>query len=340
MSEYQSYEFLALDHPLTAKQMEELRAISTRAKITPTRFWNEYQWGDLKANPEKLLERYFDAHLYLANWGTHRLLLRIPAASVDQKNLRTYFRGDAAHVRIAGEHVIFNLCSEDEERDFEESRGSLAAIAPVRTELMRGDLRVAYLAWLLTVQAGDVPEEDVEPPAPAGLAALTKPQAKMVEFLRIDEDLISAAADGSDQPSEALGGERRRAFRAEGTPARAAGHRTVAELLAAAERHREQRERAEAQRAERSKKAAQAKRNKHLDALAKRADAAWTELEALVEKSDYEKAMKLATDLRDLAKRDGASVPFEAPFEAMRKRQLRRRGFFDRWKRQNEPKRR
>jgi hypothetical protein len=54
MSEYQCYEFVALDRPLTSKQMTELRAISTRAEISPTPFWNEYEWGDLKADPEKL----------------------------------------------------------------------------------------------------------------------------------------------------------------------------------------------------------------------------------------------------------------------------------------------
>jgi hypothetical protein len=52
MSEYQCYEFVALDRPLTAKQMAELRKISTRAEISPTRFWNEYHWGDLKADPQ------------------------------------------------------------------------------------------------------------------------------------------------------------------------------------------------------------------------------------------------------------------------------------------------
>jgi len=41
MSEYQCYEFIALDRPLTAKEMAELRAISTTGEITPTRFWNE-----------------------------------------------------------------------------------------------------------------------------------------------------------------------------------------------------------------------------------------------------------------------------------------------------------
>jgi hypothetical protein len=67
MSEYQYYEFVAIDRPLTAKQMAELRAISTRAEITSSRFQNEYQWGDLKADPAKLMERYFDAHLYFTN---------------------------------------------------------------------------------------------------------------------------------------------------------------------------------------------------------------------------------------------------------------------------------
>lgn len=88
MSEYQCYEFVALDRPLTPKQMAELRAISTRAEITPTRFWNEYQWGDLKADPAKLVERYFDAHMYFANWGTHRLMLRVPSARVPKGTLR------------------------------------------------------------------------------------------------------------------------------------------------------------------------------------------------------------------------------------------------------------
>jgi hypothetical protein len=369
MSEYQCYEFVALDRPLSSRQMAELRAISTRAEITPTRFWNEYQWGNLKADPTKLVERYFDAHLYFANWGTHRLMLRIPTARVDGKRLRPYFVGETTCARVIGDHLILDLRSEDEEPDYdEESQGSLAALAPLRAELMRGDLRVAYLAWLLAVQMGDVVENELEPPVPPGLSELTAAQAAMVEFLRIDEDLISAAVDGSDQaaderpalrkwalglaprakdewirraiddPDLALGSELLRTFRAEAKPP-AVRPRTVRELLALAEKSREKRARAEIERAEKAKRAAEAARKKRLDALAKRIDAAWAELEALVEKSAYEKAIKLATDLRDLAKRNAATAAFTVQFEAMRKRQLRRRGFFDRWKRQKEPQR-
>lgn len=371
MSEYQCYEFAALDRPLTPKQMAELRAVSTRAEISPTRFWNEYEWGDLKADPTKLLERYFDAHLYFANWGAHRLMLRLPLARVDVKALQAYFVGDGATARRAGEHVILDLQTDDEERDeYEDSQGSLAALAPLRAEVMRGDRRVAYLAWLLAVQSGGISEKSVEPEVPRGLSELTAAQEAMVGFLRIDEDLIAAAAEGSDQttddraalviwalalaprakdewlrraiddPDLALGGELLRAFRAKQRSApRLAGRRTVAQLLAAAGTHREQRESAETARTEKARRAAAAARTKRLDALAKRLDEAWTELEVLVGKSAYDEAVKLARDLSDLGKRDGASGSFHVRFEAMRKRQLRRRGFFERWKRENEPRR-
>jgi hypothetical protein len=80
VSEYQYYEFVALDQALTAKQQGELRAVSSRGRITSSGFVNDYQWGDLKADPAKWMERYFDAHLYLANWGTRRIMLRLPKA--------------------------------------------------------------------------------------------------------------------------------------------------------------------------------------------------------------------------------------------------------------------
>ena len=76
MSEYQYYEFLALDQPLTAEQRAELRSISSRAEITATRFVNEYQWGDLKGDPLQMVKEYFDAFLYLANWGTRQVMCR------------------------------------------------------------------------------------------------------------------------------------------------------------------------------------------------------------------------------------------------------------------------
>ncbi|MFS8068561.1 MAG: hypothetical protein ACMG6S_19550 [Byssovorax sp.] len=370
MSEYQYYEFVAIDRPLTTKQMAELRAISTRAEITSSRFQNEYQWGDLKADPAKLMERYFDAHLYFANWGTHRLMLRMPLARVDEKRLRTYFRGGGASARITSDHLILELQSDTESpEDFTENPGSLSALSPLRAEILRGDLRVAYLAWLLAVQEYEVDDEDEEPLVPPGLTDLTGAQQAMVDFLRIDTDLLSAAEEQSsavpdergglgrwvaslpapekdawlrravDEPDLALGGELLRVFRNQAKPTKTSKRRTVGELRAAAEEHRRKREQAEHAQAERAKRAAGAARRKRLDALAKQGEAAWTDLERLVERSAYDEALTLAIELRDLAAREGDDSGFTARFEAMRKRQTRRRGFFDRWKRANEPRR-
>ena len=51
MSEYQYYEFLAIDRSLTGDEMAALRALSTRANITPLSFTNEYNWSEFEARP-------------------------------------------------------------------------------------------------------------------------------------------------------------------------------------------------------------------------------------------------------------------------------------------------
>jgi hypothetical protein len=63
MSEYQYYEFLAADRPLDAAAQDELRNISTRARIGSTSFVNRYRLGGLKADPLDLLEKHFDVFL-------------------------------------------------------------------------------------------------------------------------------------------------------------------------------------------------------------------------------------------------------------------------------------
>ena len=49
VSEYQYYEFLAIDRPLSEAERAQLRALSTRAEITATRLTNEYHWGSAMA---------------------------------------------------------------------------------------------------------------------------------------------------------------------------------------------------------------------------------------------------------------------------------------------------
>jgi hypothetical protein len=180
VSEYQCYEFLAVDRRLTAQEMAELRNISTRAEITPTRFWNEYQWDDLKADPAKLLARYFDMHLYFANWGTRRLMFRLPVTAVDLDALRAYAPGGPVTLTTTGECAVPDLWSkvEEPEDDWSEARHLAASLTPLRAEPLRGDRRVAYLAWLLAVQAGEISSRTREPPVPRDLDAESGPRRR------------------------------------------------------------------------------------------------------------------------------------------------------------------
>src|SRR4026208_415128 len=83
MSEYQYYEFVAIDRPLSPEDTSWLRGLSTRASITATSFINTYHWGDFKGDPVRMMKRCFDAHLYVSNFSYCRLMLKVPAASVD-----------------------------------------------------------------------------------------------------------------------------------------------------------------------------------------------------------------------------------------------------------------
>jgi len=127
MSEYQYYEFLALDRPLTAKQRAELRSISTRAEITATRFVNEYEWGDLKGDPRMMMERYFDAFLYLANWGTRRLLFRLSSAVLDAATAARYCDTNTASLIETGSHQSDEVDDEDTEPPVPAGLGNLSA---------------------------------------------------------------------------------------------------------------------------------------------------------------------------------------------------------------------
>jgi hypothetical protein len=204
VSEYQYYEFLAVDGPLDARQLAEVRELSTRAQINATSFTNEYHWGDFRGDPLQMMERYYDAHLYFANWGSRTLMLRLPLGVLDVDAVDAYLVDSLVSSWSTAEHVILGLFSDDESGDFfgPDDLYTLARLAGVRAELASGDLRPLYLAWLAAQGTWDRDEgafdddhEDVvEPPVPPGLSALTAAQRTLADFLRLDSDLLEVAA--------------------------------------------------------------------------------------------------------------------------------------------------
>ena len=212
MSEYQYYEFRALDRPLSKPEQAELRRCSSRASITSSRFVNEYQWGDFRGEPEVWMKRYFDAHLYFTNWGSSSLMLRLPHSALDNPLLAAFVQPtlsdagsgftDALELISTAEHWVlawrFNDDSGYSDRFCDEEGAEwLDRLLPLRDELLGGDSRPLYLGWLARVCAGELGDEDVEPPLPAGLASLTPAQQTLVEYLQLDPDWLAAAAQAS-----------------------------------------------------------------------------------------------------------------------------------------------
>jgi hypothetical protein len=286
VSEYQYYEFQAIDRPLTEREMRELRSCSSRATITATRFVNHYNFGSFKGDPSTWMEKYFDAFLYLANWGTHDLRIRLPRRVLDLDTARLYCRGEAAVAHSQSDFIILEFLSESDDRggwDDEDESGWLSSLIPLRADLAAGDHRALYLAWLLCVQEGELADDAAEPPIPGGLGVLNAPLRAFADFLRIDDDLITVAAARSPRANELpsdkdfekwlaalsdeekngwlrrfasgrephLGAELLLRFRGSRPIPRCDGEapRTVGELLAAAGQHAKERCRQEAERA-------------------------------------------------------------------------------------------
>jgi len=202
MSEYQYYEFQAIDRPLTEKEMRELRTYSTRARITATSFVNDYSWGNFRGDEDAWMEKYFDAFLYVANWGTRVLKLRLPSHLLDLEIAHLYCPGERVFAREKSDKVILTFVSEDEGGgEWVEGEGWLSSLISVRAELVRSDMRCLYMGWLLCAKSGELDDEEVEPPVPPGLGQLSAPLGSLVEFLRIDTDLLHVAARVS-QPME------------------------------------------------------------------------------------------------------------------------------------------
>lgn len=199
MSEYQYYEFQAIDHPLTDAQMKELRKYSSRAQITPTSFVNVYHWGNFKGNRHRWMEAYFDAFLYVANWGSHWLDLRVPARLLSPDTVAMYCTHDSLAFRTKGEHVIVSFASEEQCGELVEGQAWLPYLTPLRADLMNGDYRSLYLGWLVAAQEGFLDNDETEPPVPPGLAMLNVPLKSLVDFLRLDPVLIAAAAEGNTE---------------------------------------------------------------------------------------------------------------------------------------------
>jgi hypothetical protein len=203
MSEYQYVAFRAIDGPVSDKNLEFMRRQSTRAEITPWEFTNEYHFGDFHGDAAEMLRRGYDFHLHYANFGTRRLMIRLPQGLPDAGTAALYFEEDSLYFLKDKRGPGGILCIEpffeagklEEEWDVEEMVERLLAL---RAELLDGDLRPLYLAHLAVASdSNHDPDEEKEGPVPAGLDKLTAAQRALTDFYCQGDALLVAAARNS-----------------------------------------------------------------------------------------------------------------------------------------------
>jgi hypothetical protein len=370
MSEYQYYEFRAVDRPLDRAEQADLRRLSSRARITGTGFVNHYDWGDFRGDPDHLLERYFDLFLYVAGWGQRRLSLRLPRSLVDPAALKPFVTGDdCMAVRRAGDNLIVDLMlHENQTEDDIDGDGWLDDLAPLRGDILDGDLRLFYLGWLMAVQNESVPDDATEPLP--GVGPLTSSLKMFAQFFYLDEHLV-AAAESNQAPAAGelpraailkaidsfdareksayllrayegdphLRAELRRRCRSDLAPSAkgAQPRRNAGELRAAAVRLAEHRLRAEEKRRQdeerRQKRAEEHARDIRVKALGQRGAAAWLDVESLIGMRNnvgYDQAAVMLCDLRELALRQGTDDEFHHRLAELRVRHKSKRRFIER----------
>jgi hypothetical protein len=282
--------------------------------------------------------------VYLANWGSRRLMFRFHSSALDLNEIEPYCQPliieDHISVSTAGEFRVLDIAFYPEGcYDRTEGEGWLPAMLPLRQDIMRGDYRALYLAWLRAMEFEDVLESVQEPPVPPGLKDLSPALHRFIGFFGLDEVLVQVAAEASPpqrrttenwmrqalskldawerddfllrlaQGESGLSGRLHQRLRKVLPPPepQSLPRRTVGEIRRATAAQREAQRRRKAREEE-------ARRVRELESLAERESETWDEVYSLIEETQvkaYDKAVDLLAKLRDLAAYRGRETVFQ-----------------------------
>jgi hypothetical protein len=207
MSEYQRYEFMTIERPLTQKQLDAVNGLSSHIEASSTHAIIEYHWGDFKHNPIAVLREFFDGFLYWANWGAPQLALRFPRGILPADLVEGYDFDDSVTFTRHSDYDILDIHFGEMEAPDEWTNYELGSLIGIRDELMEGDLRALYIAWLANQRMSEgyydgedeEDEEDEEneemsaPPVPPAFGTLTAAQEALAELLQVPQELLVAA---------------------------------------------------------------------------------------------------------------------------------------------------
>jgi hypothetical protein len=219
MSEYQYHEWQAVDRVLTPEEQASVNDLSSHIEVSSSRAVVTYHWSSFRHDPKQVLLRYFDAYFYLANWGSLRLMFRFPIGLIDIADMEPYCIDEFITLETIGKYQMLDLDFHPEDGGgWMETEAGLSHFIGLRVDLLEGDCRLLYLAWLKAmtmygdVYAGegyesddsDSPAHDREPPVPPGLRKLSPSLQNFVQVFEIDPFLVQAASEASPDLKRAL----------------------------------------------------------------------------------------------------------------------------------------
>ncbi len=161
--------------------------------------------GDFKHDPIEVLRKFFDGFLYWANWGSPQLALRFPHGLLPGDLIDGYDFDDFVTFTKHSDYDILDIHFSEMEGPDEWVEYDLGSLIAIREELMDGDLRALYIAWLACMEmlgSYDEEEEDEEiyvPPVPPAFGKLTEAQQGLADLLQVSQELLTAAARHSNE---------------------------------------------------------------------------------------------------------------------------------------------
>jgi hypothetical protein len=204
MSEFQYYEFQTVERFLSDQEQRAIRKLSSRVELTSNRAVFTYQFGDFPSDPKQILLRYFDAMLYLANWGSRRLMFCLPKSEVSFREIQSYAVEGFISVTVRRDQVLLDFdLNEEGCESWVDGEGKLSSLIRLREDILNGDYRSLYLAWLKAItllEDKEIGRMKGIPPIPCGLCELSRPLRDFVRLFDIPSDLIAITAKESRAP--------------------------------------------------------------------------------------------------------------------------------------------
>jgi len=210
MSEFQYYEFYSIDRALSKEEREEVDNLSSRFSPTSRRAVFSYSYSDFRHDEELVLIKYFDFLLYLANWGTRRVMYKLPEDLANLRELQkydclfdNYFADNGIKIYKKSGFVIVDIKFSEEEEDFwiEEDNQHLSSdLIGIRQDLLDGDYRALFIIWLHTKNLEYISDQigpDTKIPQniiPPDLDKFNHRLEALMELFGVDEDWVRAAS--------------------------------------------------------------------------------------------------------------------------------------------------